>query len=106
MRRRQPPEFDGGPSVEPAAPTMLDLLSLPDDERGVMNRLLRHGPLSAADAADHLGAPPEAAEALLLRLESSGYVQREAADGEERFRARLQKRGRELPGALWDRLDL
>lgn len=85
-----------------AALSPLDLLTLPDDERAVVQSLTRQPrqTLSELAAASHLSV--DHLESLLRRMVSGGWLIEQLNDGERRFSVRFgqQRRKRNLPPAL------
>ena len=82
----------------------LDLLELQDEERQVVERLMRGGDASADAIAGALGVDQAAVEARLYALEGRGAVERV---GVERpiYRARFGSASRkQLPQKIWDAL--
>ena len=100
-----------GPARDEEAPrrpaqSMTDVLSLPDDLRGLATWLMRHGEAGAAQAAAQIGGDEATARGLLDRLVAEGYAEVAAHDGTPRYRARVGAHARpRLPGNLWKALE-
>jgi len=88
--------------------SMSDLVGLPDDQRQLLNWMLRQGDVTLADVAQHLVQEVDGASRLLTELESKGYVQELDDDAQPRhYRTqRAQKPNRpRLASNLWRALD-
>jgi predicted HTH transcriptional regulator len=84
---------------------LADLLDLPDDLRGLMQRVVRRGSVSATELAPELQISAEAIGAMLETLVEKGYLERVSETTPARYKAALaRKRARQLPGGIWDAL--
>ena len=82
-----------------------DLLALPDAQRGLMQQVIRRGPVSAGELSRELEVPAEAIEALFQSLTEKGLLARVSDTTPPRYQAVLRrKRSRRLPSSIWDNL--
>jgi predicted ArsR family transcriptional regulator len=71
---------------------MGDVLTLPDELRGIVTWLMRRGEASLADVAEHLGADEESVRGSMEALIAGGFVRAtHSADG-ARYQVRLVSR--------------
>ncbi len=81
------------------------LLDLPDAQRGLMQQVIRRGPVSAGELSQELEVPAEAIEAVLQSLAEKGFLARVPDTTPPRYQAVLRrKRSRRLPSSIWDNL--
>jgi predicted transcriptional regulator len=86
--------------------TMSDLLDMPDDQRQMINLLMRQKIASLADLARLMDREEAAARDLLTALVEQGLVREFEQRGVLRYQVRLApKRGRTMPANLWQALD-
>lgn len=82
------------------------LLELPDDERAVVQWLLRHREASLETLSTELGRPAAELEAVLQRLSEKGFAEPAETETELKWRAHVPPRkGRSLPADLWKALE-
>ena len=88
-----------------AGVSMSGLLSLSDDDAGVLAWLLRRPDATLAQVAEQTGLGDAEAGALLARLVERGLLAQRLLAGEQRFVASAgRRRGGRLPAQLWDAL--
>lgn len=86
--------------------TMSEVLILPDDQRHLINWLLRQKSATLAEAAHFLGWEEPAAQTLVSELVGRGLLREYELHGALRYRVRLApKSGRTMPENLWRALD-
>lgn len=86
--------------------TMSDLLDMPDDQRQMINLLMRQKIASLADLARLMDREEAGARDLLTVLVEQGVVREFEQRGILRYQVRLApKRGRTMPANLWQALD-
>ena len=99
LRLRYEGEWDS------AGVSMSGLLSLSDEDAGVLAWLLRRPDASLAQVAEETGLGEAEAEALLARLVERGLLAERLLAGERRFVASAgRRRGGRLPAEMWDAL--
>ncbi len=85
---------------------MADLLNMPDDQRQLINWLLRQKTAVLAEVVRFMGRDEAAARDLLTGLVEQGLVREFEQRGTLCFQVRLApKRGRAMPANLWQALD-
>jgi predicted transcriptional regulator len=85
---------------------MSDLLDMPDDQRQMINLLMRQKIASLADLARLMDREEAGARDLLTVLVEQGVVREFEQRGILRYQVRLApKRGRTMPANLWQALD-
>ena len=83
-----------------------DLLVMPDPECGLLNWMIRQGPVTFSDITTFLGQDETNTRAILADLSNQGYVREIEIRGVTTYRVRLApKRGGALPANLWAALD-
>jgi hypothetical protein len=86
--------------------TLAELLDLSPPLRRLMNRVTRHGELSAEDASEDLDMPVEETREMLKSLVEKGYLLREKKEGIWMYRVHFaKKRGTSLAPGIWSALD-
>jgi DNA-binding MarR family transcriptional regulator len=96
-------EIDGREDREGIS--LAELLELSPPLRRLMNRIIRHGELTVAQAADEVDMDPDEVEAMLTRLIGKGYLVREERDEGWMYRIRFaRKQGSTLPAGIWSAL--
>ena len=86
--------------------SMANLLTLPDPLRQAVTWMMRQGPVSPAEVAEHINQDEDAARTTLEALAEQGFVQRTEVEGEVRYGTQLaHRRGRGLPEEIWQALD-
>jgi len=94
--------------------TMADLVALPEEQRRLVNWLLRQGTMkrqavTASEAATHLGQDETKIRSTLDALASEGVVKTSedaAGTGETRYQLSLiLRRGRKIPREIWKALE-
>ena len=99
------PPADGDETTAPGL-TILDTLSMPDEERRLVTWLTRQREASLDDVAGYLGASTEDARARLYELIERGYVQKNATMDGVRYRTKLAvKPNRRVAQDIWKALD-
>ncbi len=87
-----------------------DVLTLPHDQRELVNWLARRKQATLPDIAQGLGRPINAIQQTLAPLESEGYVHDALVEGEIYyrvvFRGAVSRAARGLPQDIWARVDL
>lgn len=92
-------EDDSGLSV-------LDVLTLPDDQQQLLNWIMRQGEVNFTDVVAHLGEDEGVARRLLELLLEQHFVQEIPGEGESFYRIKLAcKRRRDLPQKIWNALE-
>jgi predicted ArsR family transcriptional regulator len=85
--------------------TLAELLDLSPVLRRLMNRVTRHGELTAKEATEELDISEEEAEEMLGALIEKGYLLREKRDDVWVYRVYFaRKRGTSLPSGIWSAL--
>ncbi len=86
-----------------ASLTMADLLSLPNTQRQLAQKLLRTGDMRLVEI---VAQDDEAMRSALQALVEGGFVRETAIDGEASYSLRIgSRRRRELPLNIWDALN-
>lgn len=86
--------------------SVLDVLTLPDDQQQLVNWMMRQGEVHFADVVAHLGKDEEVARKLLDVLLEKGFVREIAREDKPIYRIQLaSKRRRDLPRKIWDALE-
>lgn len=86
--------------------SMLDVLTLPEDQQMVINWMMRQGDVSFADVVAQMGKNEVVARAMVDTLMEKGFVCEIAGEGESRYRTKLaSKRRRQLPEKIWKALE-
>ncbi len=87
------------------APTMGDVMALPDPSRTLVLWLLRRGEVGLAEVMAQAGLEEGACRALLESLVGRGFLSETGADGGARYKARLApRRAGAASGDIWGRL--
>jgi hypothetical protein len=87
------------------APTMGDVMALPDAARALVLWLLRRGEAGLAEMTAETGLDEGACRALLETLLGRGFLSETGADGGARYKARLApRRAGAASGDIWGRL--
>ena len=82
-----------------------DLIDLPDDQRGLIQHLIRRGQASAAELSLELNRSQDIIEAILQGLASKGYLAQVPGSDPPSYKAVMQrKRVRPIASSLWDKL--
>lgn len=96
-------ELEGKEQQEGITPA--DLLELSAPLRKLLRRIIRHGHITADEAAEHLQESPANTGKMLDKLVEKGYLEREAQKEGWVYRIRFgHKRGRQLPAGIWSAL--
>ncbi len=86
--------------------TMSDLLTLPGALSGLLNRMIRQGQVTVAEAAALLGQDEVYARTVLANLCARGFVRQSEREGVAQYCVCLApKHARPLPSPLWQALD-
>ncbi|WP_017715350.1 FeoC-like transcriptional regulator [Kamptonema formosum] len=86
--------------------SMLDVLTLPDDQQQAINWLMRQGKVSFAQVVAHMGEDETAARTMLDTLMAKGFVRETPVDGQPHYHTQLAgKKKRELPPKIWKALE-
>ncbi len=86
--------------------SMADILSRPDELRGLVNWMMRQEQVELAQVANYLGQDPEQARAMLTSLKEKGFVREIDLRGKLCYRVRLAlKHKPELSSNLWHSLN-
>jgi DNA-binding Lrp family transcriptional regulator len=86
--------------------SMSAVLGLPDDQRRLVNWLMRAGRASVAEIAAHFEVDEPTARDLAETLAAAGFLRRGADDGVERYRAQVNARpNRRVSSDLWKALE-
>jgi predicted ArsR family transcriptional regulator len=86
--------------------TILDTLSMPDEERRLVTWLTRQREASLDDVAGYLEATTEEARSRLNELIQRGYVQKTATMDGVRYRTKMAvKPNRRIAQDIWKALD-
>ena len=86
--------------------TMVEVLSLPDGQRQLINWLMRQKSASLAEVIAFVGGDEAVAGDLLNELEQQGFVRRVEIREAVSYQVRLApKRGRTMPADLWQAID-
>ena len=97
------PDLVYGPRLEQR---VVDMLSLPDQQRQIVTFVMRSGLATAGEIATHLGIEDAALRAYLRKLVEEGYLAEVSGDGESRYRpASARRRASSLSAELWQKLD-
>jgi hypothetical protein len=85
--------------------SMSDLLTLPEPQNGLLKWMIRQGAAAFADVVAFLGADEADTRLVLVDLLDKGLIRELEIRGMTQYRVRLApKRGRALPGNLWQAL--
>lgn len=85
---------------------MSDVLAMPDDQRKVINWMIRRKTVELPDLARFLERDEQSAQDMMAGLIELGYVRSFEKNGVLRYQVRLApKRGRTMPENLWQALD-
>lgn len=86
--------------------TMADILSLPNDERQLINWMVRAGEVTLAEVVAQLGQDEATVQARLAALIEKGFMREIPSQGETHYQIRMApRRKRNLPDNLWQALD-
>jgi len=86
--------------------TTADILSLPSDERQLVNWMVRAGDVALADVVAQLGQEEATVQARLAVLIEKGFVREISNQGVTCYQVRMApRRKRNLPDNLWQALD-
>jgi hypothetical protein len=92
-------------SASPKTRTMADLLFLPETERSLMNWLLRQQRANLSEIAAHLDQSESATQTLLNELIAQSFIQKVEQDDICCYQPNLvSRKGRNVPGNIWDAL--
>jgi hypothetical protein len=87
------------------APTMSDVMALPDSLRALVLWLLRHGEAGLPEVTAAAGLEEGQCRAMLESLVGRGFLHGTGVDGASRYRTRLApRRARTTSSDLWERL--
>ncbi len=107
-RRHTPAGAD--PLAESTGLNPLALLELPAHQRDLVNWLSRRKQARFPALQAALGLEPEALQAVLAELKQAGHIHEALIDGQIFYRVvfggKISRAARELPDAIWSRLDL
>jgi len=85
--------------------TMADLLTLPEPQSGLLKWMTRQRAVAYADVVAFLGGDEEQAQGVLAGLVDGGLIREIEMRGVRHYAVRLApKKGRALPGNLWQAL--
>lgn len=97
-------EMDGREKA--AGLTMADVLSLPADQRQIVNWIMRQGEASLNEVVTQTGQAEDAVRLTLAALVDRGFLRELAFLGEPHYRPRLGARRRQqLPTDVWQALN-
>jgi hypothetical protein len=86
--------------------TMADILTFPEPLCGLLNWMIRKGPVEFAEVTAFLQQDDGAARAVLVDLLAKGLIREIEMHGVTQYRVRLARsRGREIPLNLWQALN-
>ncbi len=86
--------------------TMADILSLPTDDRQLINWMVRAGEVTLADVVARLGQDEATVLASLSALIEKGFLRELVTQGVTAYQVRMApRRKRNLPDNLWRALD-
>lgn len=86
--------------------SMLDVLTLPEDQQQAINWMMRQGKVSFAQVVTHMGEDESAARTMLDTLMGKGFVRETPVDGKPHYHTHLaSKKKRELPSKIWKALE-
>ena len=90
----------------PPSRTMTDVLSLPDDERNLVNWIMRQSGATLAQCTDKFQQPAAEVEARLSGLVKSGFLKQSTGEDNEYIYqpAMRTRRNRQVPKKIWDAL--
>ncbi len=95
-----------GGEADDSGLSLLDILTLPDDQQRLVNWMIRQGEVSFADVVARVGEDEAVARNLLDALLQKGFVREIAGEGPSVYRTQLaSKRRRDLPRKIWDALE-
>ncbi len=84
---------------------MADLLTMPEPQRGLLRWMMRQRAVPYADIVAFLGGDEEQTRLVLAGLVDGGMVRAFELRGVQQYSVRLApKKGRKLPGNLWQAL--
>jgi hypothetical protein len=85
--------------------SMADLLTLPEPQSGLLKWMMRQESAAFADVVAFLGGDEEQAQQVLADLVDQGSIREVEIRGLRQYAVRLApKKGRALPGNLWQAL--
>jgi hypothetical protein len=86
--------------------SMLDVLTLPEDQQQAINWMMRQGKVSFAQVVTHMGEDEKVARTMLDTLMGKGFVRETLVDGQPHYHTQLAtKKKRELPPRIWKALE-
>jgi hypothetical protein len=86
--------------------SMLDILTLPEDQQQIINWMTRQRAVSLADVVAQMGQDEAVARTMLDTLMGKGFVQEIPGEGELHYRTKMAfKRRRQLPSNIWQALE-
>ncbi|MFK8184752.1 MAG: hypothetical protein AB8B99_15380 [Phormidesmis sp.] len=90
----------------PPSRTMTDVLSLPDDERNLVNWIMRQSNATLAQCVANFQQPTAEIEGKLSSLIKAGFLKRtENKDDECVYQPAMRtRRNRQVPKKIWDAL--
>ncbi|MEM6449941.1 MAG: hypothetical protein AAF703_06485 [Cyanobacteria bacterium P01_D01_bin.105] len=90
----------------PPSRTMTDVLSLPDDERNLVNWIMRQSGATLAQCVAKFPQPAAEIEERICDLIKAGFLrQTESADDECVYQPAMRtRRNRQVPKQIWDAL--
>jgi amino acid permease len=81
--------------------SIADVIALPEDQRQLVNWMMRREAVSLAEVAAHTGQDEAVARAALNGLVEQGFIRELEVDGETRYQLRLAlRRGRQIPEVI------
>jgi predicted HTH transcriptional regulator len=84
---------------------LADLLTLPENLRGLIQQVMRRGQVSAAELVQEFDISEKAVEPLLQSLVEKGYLARVPEMTPPRYKVALgRRRARQIPTGLWSAL--
>ena len=90
----------------PPSRTMTDVLSLPDDERNLVNWIMRQSGATLAQCTEKFQRPATEIEGRLGDLIKAGFLKKSKEEGAEYIYqpAMRTRRNRQVPKKIWDAL--
>lgn len=85
--------------------TMADVLSLPADQRQVVNWIMRQGEASLHEVLAQTGQGEDAVRLTMAALVDRGFLRELAFPGDPHYRPRLGARRQQLPLIVWQTIN-
>jgi len=84
---------------------MLDVMSLPDSQRTVVNWVMRKKQATLAEVVEHTGESETVVQTMLEDLVQQGFLQATEVDGQQHYKTRLGSKPKsKLSQKIWDTL--